>query len=85
MPDDFAKALEANPNAKGFFEKLFSSLQRYHVGNISGAKTDETRQRRIDKTIELFLADNNGGAAPMGAAPIRIGLTANRDYRLALY
>jgi len=31
-----------------------SSLQRHHIDNISAAKTAETRQRRIDKTISLF-------------------------------
>jgi uncharacterized protein YdeI (YjbR/CyaY-like superfamily) len=30
-------------------------MQRFHADNISGAKTPETRQRRIDKSIALFL------------------------------
>jgi hypothetical protein len=56
MPDDFAAALAAQPKAKTFFEGLSNSLQRYHVDNVVGAKTADTRQRRIDKAIELFLA-----------------------------
>jgi hypothetical protein len=32
------------------------SLQRYHVDNIEGAKTPETRQRRIEKAVALFAA-----------------------------
>ena len=28
-----------------------ASLQRYHVDNVNGAKTDETRQRRIEKAV----------------------------------
>ena len=55
MPDDFAAALAAAPDARAFFDKLSNSLQRYHVDNVTGAKTAETRQRRIDKAIALFL------------------------------
>jgi hypothetical protein len=56
MPDDFTAALAAKPQAKAFFDALSNSLQRYHVDNITGATTPDTRQRRIDKAIELFLA-----------------------------
>jgi Bacteriocin-protection, YdeI or OmpD-Associated/Domain of unknown function (DUF1905) len=54
VPDDLAAALAAQPEAKAFFEKLSNSLQRYHVDNVNGAKTAETRQRRIEKAIALF-------------------------------
>ena len=54
VPDDLAAALSADPAAGEFFARLSSSLQRYHVDNISVAKTAETRQRRIDKAISLF-------------------------------
>jgi uncharacterized protein YdeI (YjbR/CyaY-like superfamily) len=53
-PDDLAAALSADPAAEAFFAKLSSSLQRYHLDNISAAKTAETRQRRIDNAISLF-------------------------------
>ncbi len=56
MPADFAAALAAEPTAKAFFDGLSNSLQRYHVDNVNGAKTDDTRQRRIDKAVALFLA-----------------------------
>ncbi len=56
MPEDFRVALGANPSAREFFEGLSNSLQRYHCDHIGGAKTDETRQRRIVKAIELFAA-----------------------------
>jgi hypothetical protein len=56
MPTDFAAALEAKPEAAAFFGRLSNSVQRYHVDTINGAKTDDTRQRRIDKAIALFLA-----------------------------
>jgi hypothetical protein len=54
IPDDFAAALAADPEAKAFFDKLSNSLQRYHVDNVNAAKTAETRQRRIEKAIALF-------------------------------
>jgi hypothetical protein len=54
VPDDFAAALAADGRVGGFFEKLSNSMQRYHVDNINAAKSDETRQRRIEKAISLF-------------------------------
>jgi antitoxin component of MazEF toxin-antitoxin module len=54
VPDDFAAALSADVDAGTFFASLSNSLQRYHVDNINGAKTAETRQRRIEKAISLF-------------------------------
>jgi len=54
MPDDFAAALDADPQALTFFATLSNSLQRYHVDNINAAKAAETRQRRIDKAISLL-------------------------------
>jgi hypothetical protein len=54
VPDDFAAALAAEVGTAAFFEKLSNSLQRYHVDTINGAKTAETRQRRIEKAVALF-------------------------------
>ena len=55
VPHDFAAALAADERAGAFFGKLSNSMQRYHVDNINGAKSADTRQRRIDKAIALFL------------------------------
>jgi len=54
-PPDLEAAFAANPDAAAFFGTFSNSLQRYHVDNINAAKTPETRQRRIDKAISLFL------------------------------
>jgi len=54
VPDDFAAALAADEQAAAFFGKLSNSLQRYHIDNVTGAKSADTRQRRIDKAIALF-------------------------------
>jgi hypothetical protein len=56
VPPDFAAALAADKVAAAFFAKLSNSLQRYHIDNVNAAKTDETRQRRIDKSVLLFRA-----------------------------
>jgi hypothetical protein len=51
VPDDLAAALDADPAARRTFDGLSYSLQRYHVEQVTGAKTDETRQRRIAKSV----------------------------------
>jgi hypothetical protein len=53
VPEDFAAALAA-AGVRAFFEKLSNSLQRYHVDSINGAKSADTRQRRIEKAVALF-------------------------------
>lgn len=55
VPADFAAALAADERAGAFFGKLSNSMQRYHVDNINAAKSADTRQRRIDKAVALFL------------------------------
>jgi hypothetical protein len=55
MPDDFAEALAGVPVAQSFFAGLSNSLQRYHVDQVTSAKTDDTRQRRIAKAVALFV------------------------------
>ena len=51
VPPDFAKALARDPAAKRAFDALSYSNRQRHVLSIEGAKTDETRQRRIQKAI----------------------------------
>lgn len=53
MSERFLKALEEN-NLVEFFNSLSNSIQRYHCDLINSAKTDETRDRRIEKAINLF-------------------------------
>lgn len=56
VPADFAAAMGDQEPARRFFDGLSNSLQRYHVDNINAAKSPETRQRRLDKSVSLFLA-----------------------------
>ena len=51
LPSDFAAALAGDPAARRTFDGLSPSNKGYHVSLIEGAKTDETRQRRIEKSI----------------------------------
>jgi hypothetical protein len=51
VPDDLAKALVGDAVAKAVFEKLSYSKKQFFVLPIEQAKTEETRQRRIEKTI----------------------------------
>jgi hypothetical protein len=51
VPEDFAAALKAHPAAAAAFAKLAYSHQRRHVEAINQAKADETRRRRIDRSI----------------------------------
>jgi Bacteriocin-protection, YdeI or OmpD-Associated/Domain of unknown function (DUF1905) len=56
VPADFDAAMAEHELARPFFDQLSNSLQRYHVDNVNAAKTPETRQRRIEKAVALFLA-----------------------------
>jgi hypothetical protein len=51
MPDDFARALAADAEAKRTFEGLNYSNKRRLVGPINDAKTPQTRERRIATTV----------------------------------
>ena len=56
VPADFQQALDANAAAAEFFAKLSYSNKSRHVISIEGAKTAETRERRIAKAIESLSA-----------------------------
>lgn len=51
IPPDFAEALAGDAEAKAFFEGLSYSNKRRLVIPIDDAKSAETRQRRIEKTV----------------------------------
>ena len=51
VPADLQSALDAEPEARQTFDKLSNSLKGYHVYQVTSAKTEETRQRRIEKSI----------------------------------
>jgi hypothetical protein len=51
VPDELTAALDAEPAARRTFDALSYSNKSWHVLQIIGAKTDETRQRRIARSI----------------------------------
>ena len=51
VPKDLAAALRKDAAARKRFEALSYSNQNRHVLSVTGAKTDETRQRRIAKVL----------------------------------
>jgi uncharacterized protein YdeI (YjbR/CyaY-like superfamily) len=53
IPADLAKALRANKQAQQNFARLAPSHKKQFIWWITDAKTDETRQRRILKTVRL--------------------------------
>jgi hypothetical protein len=56
VPADLAAALDADPGARVAFDRLTYSNKRRIVEPIRDAKAPETRQRRIDKSIENLRA-----------------------------
>ncbi len=53
-PADFAAALDAEPAARRTFDTLSYSNRSWHVLQIEGAKTAETRRRRIAKSVDAL-------------------------------
>jgi hypothetical protein len=56
VPPELAAALDAEPEARRTFDALSNSNKGWHVTQVSGAKTEETRQRRIAKSIAALKA-----------------------------
>ena len=54
VPPELAEALDRDPAAKQRFDGLSYSRQRAHVLSVEGAKTAETRARRIAKAISAL-------------------------------
>jgi hypothetical protein len=51
VPEDVTSALAGDPAAQAAFEKLSYSNKRRIVLSVEGAKTPETRARRIDRAV----------------------------------
>ena len=54
VPPELAAALDAEPAARRTFDALSPSNKGWHAQQVTGAKTDETRQRRIAKSIDAL-------------------------------
>jgi Uncharacterized protein conserved in bacteria len=60
-PEDFTKALSKSKKAALLFAALSYPQQKEYVDWILGAKQDETRANRIEKTMQM-LSDGLGTA-----------------------
>jgi hypothetical protein len=54
VPPDFAVALEQDAQARRFFGGLSSSNKLRYVLAIEGARSEETRQRRIARSVDAL-------------------------------
>jgi hypothetical protein len=54
VPPDLAAALDAEPAARRTFDTLSYSNKSWHVLQVTGAKTEETRQRRIVRSVDVL-------------------------------
>ncbi len=54
LPDDFADALRAQPEALTFFESLATFYRKGYLRWIEEAKRPETRARRIQEAVQLL-------------------------------
>lgn len=52
MPDDLAKALRTDPDARRNFDRFASTYRNMYVGWVADAKRPETRQRRIAAVVK---------------------------------
>lgn len=52
VPDYLVKELAKNPKAKAIFEGKSNSFRKEYIVWISSAKTDETRQKRLEEAVE---------------------------------
>lgn len=55
VPADLLTALDGQPSARDYFNKLSYSHQKEYVKYITEAKKPETRARRVEKTVEMLV------------------------------
>lgn len=56
-PPELTEALDADPEARAAYDRLAYTHRRRHVLSIEGAKTAETRQRRVAKAVAAIRGD----------------------------
>ena len=54
VPPELAAALDADPQAKAFFDGLSYSNKRAFTLNVEGTSNPETKARRVEKAIALL-------------------------------
>jgi len=59
VPPDLQQALDADPAAHAYFDRLSYTHQKEYVRWITDAKRDETHQKRIQQTIDMLKQGKN--------------------------
>jgi hypothetical protein len=59
VPLDLQQALDADPAAHTYFDRLSYTHQKEYVSWIKEAKRDQTRQKRIQQTIDMLKQGKN--------------------------
>jgi hypothetical protein len=59
VPPDLQQALLDHPPAQDKFNKLSYTHQKEYVRWVTEAKREDTRQKRIVKTVEMLIKDNS--------------------------
>jgi len=59
VPPDLQHALNADPAAHAYFDRLSYTHQKEYVHWITEAKRDQTRQKRLQKTIDMLKQGKN--------------------------
>ena len=54
VPADLVAALADEPEARAFFDGLSYSNRRWFVLNVEGTKNEETRKRRVEKSVQML-------------------------------
>lgn len=54
VPPELVAALDAEPAARATFDGLSYSNKSWHVLQVTGAKSEETRQRRIARSVDAL-------------------------------
>jgi hypothetical protein len=56
VPPELAAALAADPAAAAAFDRLSATQRREHAGSVTGAKRQDTRERRLARVLDQLRA-----------------------------
>jgi uncharacterized protein YdeI (YjbR/CyaY-like superfamily) len=83
IPGDLAQALQRNSSAQRSFEQLAPSHKKQYLYWIRSAKTEPTRQRRIQETISRVTETDTSAQHTEERDPVSmpIGLFTDKEYQ----
>jgi uncharacterized protein YdeI (YjbR/CyaY-like superfamily) len=83
IPDDLTRAMQTDQQARRNFDRLAPSHKRQYLYWIASAKTDQTRQRRIQETVRRVGESKNTAYREDEGSSVTmtIGLFADKEYQ----